>query len=241
MTTFADTTTASAALTSRHDVRAFTRKALAVLLPLGAVFIALTRFLLPYDTTDSTTALLAKVSAHQGSERLVLVLGTLGVFTILPAYFATARLIRRHSPRLAVAALCLAVPGYLGLSAILAEDQYALAVARHGNSAGAAHVLDAMNSGFFFAASGIAFVLGHILGTVLLGVALYRTRLVPRWAAIALIVAQPVHLIAAVALSSHPLDLVCWLATAAGFAAVAVRVWSTPDDGWDLPPAASSR
>ena len=63
------------------------------------------------------------------------------------------------------------------------------------------------------------FVLGHLLGTVLLGAALWRTRTAPLWAAILTTFSLPVHLIAAVFLTSRPLDLAAWMMTAVGFAA----------------------
>ena len=42
----------------------------------------------------------------------------------------------------------------------------------------------------------------------------------PRWAAIAVVVSQPLHFVAAVVLSSHVLDAVAWGLTALGFAVV---------------------
>jgi len=53
----------------------------------------------------------------------------------------------------------------------------------------------------------------------LLGIALWRSAAVPRWAAAAVAVSQPIHL-TAVLLSNHPLDLVGWGLQAVGFAAV---------------------
>jgi hypothetical protein len=64
------------------------------------------------------------------------------------------------------------------------------------------------------------FVVGHILGTVLLGVALWRA--IPRWAAAALAVSQPLHLLFAVVVPNHLLDAVAWGLTAVGFTAAAM-------------------
>ncbi len=68
----------------------------------------------------------------------------------------------------------------------------------------------------------VVFVLGHLVGTVLLGIALWRTQTVPVWAAVMTTISQPLHLVAAVFLLSRPLDLVAWMMTAAGFAVTAV-------------------
>jgi hypothetical protein len=60
-----------------------------------------------------------------------------------------------------------------------------------------------------------------VLGTVLLGLAMWASPAVPRWAAILTIISQPLHFAAAVILVNHPLDLAAWTMQAVGFAAVA--------------------
>ncbi|TMQ90290.1 hypothetical protein ETD83_36085 [Actinomadura soli] len=68
------------------------------------------------------------------------------------------------------------------------------------------------------------FVAGHILGVVLLGIALWRGRIIPAWAGIALIASQPLHAIFAAALPNAALDGLAWGLTAVGFAAAAPAV-----------------
>jgi hypothetical protein len=63
------------------------------------------------------------------------------------------------------------------------------------------------------------FVPGHILGVILLAVALWRV--MPHWAAVALAVSQPLHLVFAVFWPNHLLDAVAWSLTAVGFAVAA--------------------
>ena len=63
--------------------------------------------------------------------------------------------------------------------------------------------------------TGTLFVFGHLIGTIILGLALWRSHAVPSWAALLLAVSQPIHL-ASVLLGSRPLDLVGWGGTAAG-------------------------
>jgi hypothetical protein len=78
------------------------------------------------------------------------------------------------------------------------------------------------------AVAGIFFVLGHVVGTSLFGIAMWRSRAVPRWAAVATTISQPIHFVAAVILASHALDLVGWGLTAVGFAAAAVAFRRQP-------------
>jgi len=66
-----------------------------------------------------------------------------------------------------------------------------------------------------------AFITGHILGTVLLGTALLRTRTIPAWAAWALTISQPLHFVFAVITPVRALDAAAWGLITIGFAAVA--------------------
>jgi hypothetical protein len=82
------------------------------------------------------------------------------------------------------------------------------------------------------AIAGGLFVVGHVAGTVLLGIALWRSHAVPRWAAALTTLAQPLHFVAALVLANHPLDLAAWAMNAAGFTAAAITVLRQPPDQW---------
>jgi hypothetical protein len=64
------------------------------------------------------------------------------------------------------------------------------------------------------------FVVGHVVGTVLLGLALWRSRGVPAWAAWAVAVSQPLHFTATVVLGSPQVDFVAWNLMAVGMVLV---------------------
>jgi hypothetical protein len=91
-----------------------------------------------------------------------------------------------------------------------------------------ARVLDAMAAHPSAQVAIGLFVLGHTLGTVLLGAALWKGRVVPVWAALALIVSQPLHLLFAVITPNNALEATAWLLTATGFAAAGVALTQTP-------------
>jgi len=82
---------------------------------------------------------------------------------------------------------------------------------------------------------GGVFVLGHLVGTVILGVALWRSHTVHWSFAAALTISQPIHLVSAMT-GNHPLDLVGWGLTAIGFGAAGWKLLHTPNDEFDLPP-----
>jgi hypothetical protein len=143
------------------------------------------------------------------------------VLTIVPAVLWVAQLTRAAAPRLTLAALLLTVPGYVALAFLLSEDALLWSGTDAGLSvASTARLVDHLHP--TVAVAGGAFVLGHVVGTILLGLALWHSRVVPAWAAVATIVSQPIHFVAAVVLVSHPLDLVGWGLNAVGFAAAGI-------------------
>ena len=72
------------------------------------------------------------------------------------------------------------------------------------------------------------FVAGHILGLVLLGVALWRGRAIPAWAALLIAASQVLHFVFAVIVPVHALDGLAWGLTAVGFAVAALTLARQP-------------
>jgi hypothetical protein len=73
----------------------------------------------------------------------------------------------------------------------------------------------------------LLFVLGNIVGTFLLGLALWRSRAIARWAAVA-IMAWPLLHIAGLVAGVEWFEVAGAVGQGAGFAAVAVRVLRLP-------------
>ena len=219
------------------DLRRVSRVFAALILPIGPALIAALRYVMPYSTTDDEKVIVRNVAAHQGTQSAIVWLGFAGVLLLVPAVLWVARLCRPRAPRLTAAALLLLVPGYTALAFLVASDAAVLfAVRHHLPTATAADMYTGLHP--IVSAAGGVFVLGHVVGTVLLGVALLRTRVVPRWAAAATIAAQPLHFVAAIIVSSHALDLVGWGLNAVGFAVVSVAILRLRDEEWDLAPRA---
>ena len=224
-----------AAPTNPRDLRLVGKGLLALIVPLGPFAVAVLRYVLPYDTTATPEQVSQGVIAQPGRESLVLWLGLVAAFTLVPAVLAIGRLTRGRSPRLTLAALALLVPGYLAVPWMIGLDQLLWTGARAGLPAEALTGLATSTHPTVGIAEGV-FVLGHVVGTILLGVALWRSRAVPRWAALITIISQPLHFTAAVLVGSHPLDLVAWSLNGIGFAVAALAILRLPADDWDLPP-----
>jgi hypothetical protein len=199
------------------------RRLAALVIPVGPAAVAVLRFRLPYATADNPVDVASSVIARPEAQSLVLWLAFVAVLTLVPAVVWVGRLTASRVPRLSAAALLLLVPGYLALSWFASGDLLLWAGAKQGlDPATLAGLYTAMHPTSEIAAG--LYVVGHVLGTVLLGVALWRSRTVPRWAAVATIVSQPLHFVAAVALQSPGLDLVAWGMNAVGFAAAGVAL-----------------
>lgn len=227
---------------SLTDTRSFQRYVAAALMPLGPAAVAVLRFVLPYDTNDSPLVAAQKIAADLPAQSMVLWLGLIAAFTLVPGAYAVSRLLRPQVPRLALVAGALLIAGYLGLIAAGGSDAPFYSGIRAGvDPVVLATVFDesfSHPSGFI---SITIFVVGHVVGSVLLGIAMIRSRVVGATWGVAMLVSQPLHLLAAVVFSSHTLDLCAWGLTAVAMGAAAVAVLRTPNDAWDVPPRSAER
>ena len=213
-----------------HDTRTFERVLAAVLMPIGPAAVAVIRFVIPIGPVGPS------VADQPDAQRLVLAFGVVAVFTLLPGAFAALHLTRRYRPLFTVFVGATLVPGYLGMTALMAGDTVAMAATDLGLAPElVTRMSDAVMSLPSMLLLVLVFVVGHIVGTVLLGILVTTARLVPLTVGVLLTVSQPIHL-AAVFLASHELDLVGWGLTAIGMGFLAWRVLRTPNDEWDLPP-----
>ena len=234
------TITTERSTTLSPDLRHSSRVLSALVLPIGPAAVAVLRFILPYTTADTPRDAVREVAAHQTAQSVVVWLGFVACLALVPGVIFAGRVVGRRSPRLAAAATVLLVVGYISLAWLTVGDAFLLlGTKRHLPTS----VLVSMYDGSVHPAAGVAavlFVLGHVLGTILLGVGMLRGRVVPTWAAVATIIAQPVHFVAAVILGNHPLDMVGWGLNAIGFAALSVAVLRLPDDEWAPAPTRRS-
>ncbi len=215
-----------------NDLRPHTRWLAALLIPVGPAAVAVLRYVLPYSTVDEPATIVGKVIADPASQSLVLWMAFVAALTIVPGVLWVGRLTRRGAPRLTAAAMLLMVPGYLALGWLCAGDALLLAGARSG-------IGEATLTSLFgtlhptIAIAEVMFVIGHVIGTVLLGIAMWRSHAVPRWAAVAVAISQPLHFVAAIIVASPELDLAAWGMNAVGFAAASAAISRLSDEAWD--------
>ena len=215
------TTTAGAPETSRRV--SFATWAVALLLPVGPLAIAFLRLVLPYYTETTSSGMVAAVEDHPGRQSAVLWLSYVGILTLLPGLYVAARVSREAAPRLTAWALGLAVPGYLSLGMMVGGDHVLWAAHQSGLSASDAASVASATHPSIDVSIGV-FVVGHVIGTVLLGLALLRSGRIPAWAGWLVAVSQPLHFVATVILGSPQVDFVAWSMTAVGLAVVVGEV-----------------
>lgn len=200
------TSSAFAAPASTDRIAGARSSAAVVIAAVGPLAIAVLRVILPYDTTDDTAATVEKVAAAPAVEGVVLWLTYLGLLTLPLGVLIAGRQAIRARPALGGVAAVVAWVGFTSLFASVAISDY---LAQAAPTTGipistTAALLDAINVLPATATASIVFVIGHILGGILLGVALWRV--VPAWAAVALAISQPLHLVFAVFIPNHVLD-----------------------------------
>ncbi|MCY7342446.1 MAG: hypothetical protein LH603_11530 [Pseudonocardia sp.] len=187
----------------------------------GPLAIAAVRAILPYDTTDEPAAIIADIQAAPTTTAAVIWLVFAALLTLPLGVAITARLAMAARPVLGTVAAVVAWAGFLSLFLAVGVDQLAPAAAEAGLTMEQTVALDgALTAQPTANLALMVFLIGHVLGAVLLGIALWGS--IPRWAAAALIVSQPLHLVFAVIVPNHALDAAAWALTAVGFAAAAL-------------------
>jgi hypothetical protein len=217
-----------------RDVRSVQRYAAAVVMLVPATTVAIGRL---FQTDDSDTRrTLDLIAANPDRQFTFALLGFIGLLCVVPAFLAAARLSRRRRPVLTTVALAVNLVGYLGAFAMPAIDNLYLigASVPPEQRDAAAMVIDKMWSSGIPGVSTTLFVLGHIVGAILMGLALRGS--IPTVGWLAMLLTTPVHVLAFVVLQMPALDMAAWLLMTLAFACCAFKIVKTPNDEWDLPP-----
>lgn len=190
-----------------------------LLLPVGPMCVALLRLSLPDYSAPDGAATAKAALAHPGQQSAVVWLGFAAMLTLVPGIYAARPLL--PAGRLRDTAVAMIVCGYLCVPVLVAGDLVAwLGADQHLDPAVTGRLIDGMHPAFSVGLG--VFVLGHVVGTVLLGVLCLRSGLLPAGISWALIVSQPLHFVTTVFLGLPWVDFVAWTLTAAGMAAIAL-------------------
>jgi hypothetical protein len=200
--------------------------------PLGPVMFALAMLVVPYTTNGSAKEIAKDIAAHQGATELSVWLWTVGTVLFLPGLVAVGLLATARSARLGLWGSALFGTGLLAVTVTPSLDTVALGAYDKGVGQGVmVKVADGTNALAVVNVPLFYFIAAHVIGAILLGVALLRGRVIPAWAAWLLIVAMPLNVVG-YAGGLMPVTVVSFLmaAVAFGYAGLVVARRGT---GWE--------
>ena len=186
-------------------------------------------------TTTNTSQTLDLIALNPDRQFTFALLGFISLACVIPAFLAAGRLSRRRRPVLTTVALVVNLMGFIGAFALFAIDNLYLigaSLPAEQRDVGAI-VIDEMWSTGIPGFGANLFVLGHFLGTILMGLALRGS--IPTVGWLAMLLTTPVHFLAFVFLQLPALDMAAWLLMTLAFVYCAVKIIKTPNDEWDLP------
>jgi hypothetical protein len=206
------------------------QRVLAIFLPIAAVLYISAEALSPKGTdqvvTDTSSALklLAIAAKHPAQVYAAGTCAILGLGALAVSYAAIATLTRDRGSALAmVAALIGSIGAFCGaITNVLVFPNLAAAATAHTTPGAAARFLVTTFSSGFGHGFEYAYFLGIYVAPLLLGVALWRSRAVPRWLAVLFFAGLE---IAQQQISSGPVVVVYMLPFAAAMVLLAARIW----------------
>ena len=225
---------ASAASASQpRDRRGFWRILLAIIvvlpMPAKGVFYLLT----PVAGDVTFQESVSSFEAHRGILETLKWFDAVFVVTLIPATIAVAWVARRGAPRLTTAGAVIALTGFLvGISLLGGVMTPALVTVQHDLDVTSMAALDgAVHHEPLLGIASLLFVVGVVLGLGLLGGALTRSRSVPAWVGLAVMVGGATHPF----IPNHIGQGIGLFVAAAGFTGVSVALLRMTNDEFDLP------
>ena len=216
------------------DARNFARTSTGLLLIAGPALLTIGAIVQPDTDHKNKVVELAAVAAHKGTyvaSGLIFLLGS----TLM--VFAGAGVIRLFRGSRGVALGQIAGVGLM-LAGIVGAGWYALGAMEYEmvhqkglDTAALARFLHATDMAGSLLPLFFMFLIGAVLGLILLGIAAWRTRVVPIWGAIVIIVAGPVSFFTNGKVGNVIGNAVLLI----GLGLLGLRVLSMSDEEWDAP------
>jgi hypothetical protein len=216
-----------------RDRRGFWRILLAVILPLPFLAKAVYYMLTPVAGDVTFKKSVASFEAHRDILETLKWFDAVFVVLVIPATIGAAWVARRGAPRLTTAGAVIALTGmFCGIALLGGVTTPAMMTVQHDLDFDSMAALDdaLMHEPLLGIASGL-FIAGIVFGLGLLGGALKRSRAVPAWVGLAVMIGGATHPF----IPSHIGQGVGLLVAAAGFTGVSLALWRMPNDEFDLP------
>jgi hypothetical protein len=166
----------------------------------------------------------ANVTADAATNELHVVLYAIDTFLLPLSVLGLAGLALARSPWMATIGGGLGLIGWLPWSALVAQDDLTFQMAQLGGDARFIDLWNRFTTDPVMGGLTLLYVIGHLFVYILLGAALGRARLIPLWAAWALMLTSPITIVAFASRTHLLLDVVAvlWFV---GSIPAAVAVW----------------
>jgi len=170
---------------------------LAVCLILGPFFTILEVVFNPSRSAAGSTGsvvIAANIAANAGTNLWHLLFGMFAVFLFPFGTLGMVMLAMRRSPWLATIGGFLALIGLFAFIVFAGQEDLSYLMAQMGGGPQLVALWDRFNTDPLMTAYLYIFIIGHLIGPMLLGIGLGRTRLIPAWAAWAIILRTPLQI-----------------------------------------------
>jgi hypothetical protein len=229
------TSSVSSSKTARtRDTRTFWRLLLAIVAPLPMLCMGLAYVLRPFEGDAPFAEAVAAFAAHRQLAELTLLLGLPFIIGLIPAVIAVAWVTRRRTPLLTTVGAVWTLLGCLSAFPLSVPDDLLayLTVSQRLDVSTVAALDEAWWATPTAGGASLLFISGIVIGLPLLGIALWRSAVAPRWMAFALIIGGATHPF----LPNHVIAGVGLLVAAVGFAGATRALLYMTNDEFDLAP-----
>jgi hypothetical protein len=192
-------------------------------LVVGPLAVLVQWLITPVDATLKTPELVAKAADHHAALGWALALDV-PILLVIPAVLYAGHLARAGSSVLAGVATALCFVPMLGSVLLLGVDALVYEASTQADRAAASDLVDAYMNNPFVGGLTLTYLVTHLVGFVLLAVALRRVRAVPMWACLCLAL-WPALEMAGYAAGGKALAAVGYAALLAGYLACAAALF----------------
>ena len=217
-----------------RDRRGFWRILLAIIVPMPMLAKAVYYMLTPVAGDVTFKESVSSFEAHRGLLETLKWFDAVFVVTLIPATVAVAWVARRGAPRLTAAGAFIALSGFFAGIALLGGVMTpALVTVQHDlDPTSMAALDDALHNEPMLGIASLLFIMGIVFGLGLLGGALKRSRAVPAWVGLAVMIGGATHPF----IPNNIGQGVGLLVAAIGCAGVSLALLRMTNDEFDLPP-----
>lgn len=201
-----------------RDLGRFRRIATGVAMIATAPVVLVSVAIKPSDDSSQAGDVLANLSSHAAAMEASLALGLVAIALLIPATLGLLRIAQQRSPILALVGASLTLLGWVALTGQQVLGEATLVMATSPDRAAMAALYDQIGNSNLITVVQVMFIVGHVVGIAILGIAVARSQVAPMWIGIVLVVSGPLHFLAH-GLNLGPLDLGAFALLVLGYAA----------------------